>query len=183
VAYEVAEAIGAPLDVFLVRKLGLPGHEEFAMGAIASGGIRVVNPQLLRDVGIDELERVTAREERELRRREREYRGDRPPLELWNRTVLLVDDGVATGASMQAAVAAVRQLRPRQIVVAVPVAAPDTARRLAESADDVVCVARPDPFHAVGSFYEDFGPTSDEEVRSLLALAAGRRGVALEPVR
>jgi predicted phosphoribosyltransferase len=183
VAYEIAEAIDAPLDVFLVRKLGMPGHEEYAMGAIASGGIRVVSEDIVRQIGMHELERVTIREERELRRRERLYRGDRPPIELWNRTVLLVDDGVATGASMQAAIAAVRQLGPRQIVVAVPVAPPQTARRLEEMADDVVTVARPQDFHAVGAFYEGFHPTSDAEVRALLSAAARRHGVVAEPVR
>lgn len=184
VGYEIAEALDAPLDVFMVRKLGVPGHEEVAMGAIASGGIRVLSPGLLRQlrVAARELERVTLEEQRELERRERSYRGDLPAIDLRNRTVILVDDGIATGSSMRAAVAALRQQSPRLIVIAVPVAPPQTARQLRAIADEVICVAEPDPFLAVGRFYENFDQTSDEEVRELLALARDREH-ALEAVR
>ena len=184
VAYEIAEALEAPLDVFMVRKLGVPGHEEVAMGAIASGGIRVLSPGLLRQlrVAARELERVTLEEQRELERRERSYRGDLPAIDLRNRTVILVDDGIATGSSMRAAVAALRQRGPRLIVIAVPVAPPQTARQLRAIADEVICVAEPDPFLAVGRFYENFDQTSDEEVRELLALARDREH-ALEAAR
>jgi predicted phosphoribosyltransferase len=179
VAYEIAEALDAPLDVFMVRKLGVPGQEEVAMGAIASGGIRVLSPGLLSQLRVPahELERVTLEEQRELERRERSYRGDRPALDVRNRTVILVDDGIATGSSMRAAVAAVRQLGPRQIIIAVPVAPPQTARQLRAIADEVICAAEPDPFLSVGRFYEEFEQTSDEEVRQLLALANNRESV------
>jgi predicted phosphoribosyltransferase len=177
VAFEVAKALDAPLDIFLVRKLGVPGHEELAMGAIASGGVRVLDTDLVERFGIprDRIDAVTREEERELRRRERSYRGDRAPLDLRGRAVLLVDDGLATGSSMRAAIAAVRRLGPKEIVVAVPVAPAATCRDLAGLADDVVCVASPDPFLAVGRFYENFEQTTDEEVRDLLESASDSR--------
>jgi predicted phosphoribosyltransferase len=177
VAYEVARALPAPLDVFLVRKLGVPGQPELAMGAIASGGVRVLDADLVERFGIprDRIEAVTREEELELRRRERSYRGDRSPLDLRGRSVILVDDGLATGSSMRAAIAAVRRLGPGEIVVAVPVAPAATCRDLAGLADDVVCVASPDPFLAVGRFYENFEQTTDEEVRDLLESASDSR--------
>ena len=170
VAYEVARALGAPLDVFLVRKLGLPGHEEFAMGAIASGGIRLINEEVVREFGVTDAEiaAVSAAEERELERRERQYRRDRPDLEIKGRTVILVDDGLATGATMHAAVLALRQEHPARIIVAVPVAAAETCDAFREIADDIVCAETPAPFYAVGLWYEDFSQTTDEEVQDLL---------------
>jgi predicted phosphoribosyltransferase len=177
VAAEVASRLDAPLDVFVVRKLGVPGHEELAMGAIATGGVRVVNDDVVRHLGItaDTLDRVAAEEQAELLRREDAYRGGRPPLDLAGATVILVDDGLATGSTMRAAVAAVRQLGPAKVVVAVPVAAPQTRDDFAREVDEIVCVATPDPFMAVGRFYEDFTQTTDAEVGDLLAEAA-RRG-------
>jgi len=174
VGYEVALAIAAPLDVLLVRKLGVPGREELAMGAIASGGVRVVNSSVVHAYGIspDELERVAAEEARELARRELAYRGDRPRPDLAGRTVILVDDGLATGASMRAAVAAVRAEKPGRIVVAVPTGARDTCEVLASEADELVCLAMPEPFFAVGASYDLFTQTSDDQVRELLAPAA-----------
>jgi putative phosphoribosyl transferase len=171
VAAPVAEALRAPLDVFVVRKLGTPGQAELAMGAIASGGVRVLNTALVDRLGIDDdaLERVTREESAELRRRERQYRGDRPPVDLAGRTVVLVDDGLATGASVRAAVEAVRAAAPHRIVVAVPVGAPESCARVAEVADDVVCLHSPASFGAVGTYYLDFGQTSDDEVQRLLA--------------
>jgi putative phosphoribosyl transferase len=173
VAYEVARALDAPLDLFLVRKLGLPGHEELAMGAIATGGVRVLNQRVLREAGIrpSTVEAVAADEGRELARREREYRGDRPPPEVRGRTAILVDDGLATGASMHAAVAALRLQAPRRIVVAVPIAAPETCAAFRGEVDDVVCAATPEQFFAVGLGYEDFSQTTDDEVRDLLSQA------------
>jgi putative phosphoribosyl transferase len=173
VAYEVARALGAPLDVFVVRKLGLPLHPELAMGAIASGGIRVLDREALRRFGVSEaaLEAVTTSEERELERREVQYRGERPFPEVGGKTVLLVDDGLATGASMAAAAAALRTRGPARIVVAVPVAAADTCEAFRAVVDDVVCAVTPDPFHAVGLWYADFSQTSDEEVHDLLERA------------
>jgi predicted phosphoribosyltransferase len=173
VAYEVARALGAPLDVFLVRKLGVPGYEELAMGAIATGGVRVLNQRVLRDAAVpaSAVEAVAAAEERELARREREYRGDRPPGEIRGKTVILVDDGLATGASMHAAVQAIRLQGPRRIVVAVPIAAPETCDAFRAEVDEIVCAVMPDPFYAVGFWYEDFSQTSDEEVRDLLGRA------------
>ena len=178
VAYEVARALHAPLDVFLVRKLGLPGQEELAMGAIASGGIRVVNPDVLSELGVPEelIDVVAAEEAEELARRERLYRGDRPPPQVEGRTVILADDGLATGASMRAAVAALRQLRPARIVVAVPVAARETCDELRSEVDEVVCAVTPDPLYAIGMWYRDFSQTSDEEVRSLLEAARAETG-------
>lgn len=173
VGFEVAKALGAPLDVFIVRKLGLPGHEEYAMGAIASGGVRVLNEDAVRGLRIPQrtIEEATRRERRELERREREYRGDRPPPDVRDRTVILVDDGLATGTTMQAAVRALRQQHPARIVVAVPTGSAETCERIAEGADEVVCATTPEPFHAVGLWYEDFSQTSDEEVHELLARA------------
>jgi predicted phosphoribosyltransferase len=170
VGFEVARALGAPLDVFLVRKLGVPGYEELAMGAVATGGVRVLNDEIVRGLGILEhqIDAVVARELQELARRERLYRGDRPPPDVAGRTVILVDDGLATGATMRAAVAALRRQRPAGIVVAVPTASPDTCEALKAEADDVICAMTPDPFFAVGHWYDDFTQTTDEEVRDLL---------------
>jgi putative phosphoribosyl transferase len=178
VAFEVAQALGAPLDVFVVRKLGVPGHEEVALGAIASGGVRVLTDDLIRRLGIstEALEGLVAREEAELRRRETAYRGSRPRVPIAGRTVILVDDGLATGASMKAAVAALRRERPAHIVVAVPVAAAEACDEFRQDVEDVVCAATPEPFMAVGAWYEDFSQTSDTEVRRLLEEA-----VALAP--
>jgi predicted phosphoribosyltransferase len=174
VAFEVAQALGAPLDVFVVRKLGVPGHEEVALGAIASGGVRVVSDDLLRRLGISKetLEGLVAREEAELHRRETTYRGSRPRVPIAGRTVILVDDGLATGASMKAAVAALRREGPARIVVAVPVAAAEACDEFRQDVEDVVCAATPEPFMAVGAWYEDFSQTSDTEVRRLLEEAA-----------
>ena len=173
VAAEVAAALRAPLDVFIVRKLGVPGQEEFAMGAIASGGARVIDAALVRDLAIStaEINAVAQAETRELERRERQYRGDRPFPELAGRTVIVVDDGLATGASMRVAVAALRGEHPARIVVAVPVAPWETCEALRQAADEVVCAVTPEPFHAVGLWYEDFRQTSDEEVHDLLERA------------
>jgi putative phosphoribosyl transferase len=174
VAYEVAKALHAPLDVFLVRKLGVPGHEELAMGAIASGGVLVLNEEVVRGLRITEdvLESVIAAEQKELERRERMYRGDRPPPDVRGRTVILVDDGLATGSSMRAAVAALRQQGPARIVVAVPIGASETCAGFEREADDVICAVTPQPFHAVGLWYRDFSQTTDEEVHELLERAA-----------
>jgi putative phosphoribosyl transferase len=162
--------------VFLVRKLGLPGHEEFGIGAIASGGIRVVDESVLRtyDVDPETLDRITAREQQELERREKLYRDDRPPPAIRNRVVILVDDGLATGSTMRAAIAALRAEAPRDIVVAVPVGAAETCAAMARLADDVVCLATPDPFVAVGLWYDNFDQTEDDEVHELLERAASR---------
>jgi len=174
VAFEVARRLGAPLDVFVVRKLGVPGHEELAMGAIASGGVRVLNDEVVKSLGFTEREirDIETLERAELERRERAYRGDRPPLDVRGRVVILVDDGLATGASMRAAVAALRRLEPARIVVAVPVAEPSTCAMLAKEADEVVCAVTPQPFFAVGLWYRDFSQTTDDEVRALLDRAA-----------
>jgi len=171
VAYEVASALGAPLDLFLVRKLGIPGHEELAMGAVATGGVRVLNDEVVRVLRIPDyvIDAVTAWEQQELARRERVYRGDRPQPNVQNRTAILVDDGVATGATMLAAIRALRQQRPARIVVAVPTASPETCEDMRTEADDVVCATTPEPFYSVGLWYEDFSQTTDEEVRDLLA--------------
>ena len=176
VAYEVAQRLGAPLDVFVVRKLGVPGFEELAAGAIASGGVRVLNEDVIRALpNADQLiESVTERETVELERREQTYRDGRPAPELRNRVVILVDDGLATGATMRAAVAALRQRGVAKIVVAAPVGAPDTCRELEQEADETICAISPEFFQAVGQYYEDFSQTSDEEVRELLLRAAQR---------
>jgi len=173
VAFEVAQALHAPLDVFLVRKLGVPGHEELAMGAIASGGVRVLNEEVLQALPIPQrvIDAVAAEESRELDRRERLYRGAREPPDVRDRIVILVDDGLATGSTMRAAVKALRQLHPARIVVAVPVGAPETCAELQLEADEAICATTPDPFYAVGNWYADFEPTSDEEVQALLAQA------------
>ncbi len=183
VAFEVARALRAPLDVCLVRKLGVPWHEELAMGAIASGGVRVLNEDVISELGIGEeaLEAVAAREQRELERRERAYRGDRPPIVVAGRTLVLVDDGVATGATMFAALRALRRGGPAAVVVAVPVAPPDTLARLREEADDVACLLAPWPFSAIGLWYVDFDQTSDAEVRDCLARAEAWAREGAEP--
>jgi putative phosphoribosyl transferase len=174
VAYEVARALGAPLDVFMVRKLGVPFQPELAMGAIASGGARL-NQEVIDALGLsqDDIERAAAEEELELARRERLYRGDRPFPRVHGRTVIVIDDGLATGSTMHAAVAAIRNLGAAPIVIAVPVAPPETVTRLADDVDEVVAVSTPEPFFAIGQHYEDFAQTSDDEVRELLAHAAG----------
>jgi putative phosphoribosyl transferase len=170
VAFEVATALGAPLDVFVVRKLGLPGHEELAMGALASGGVRVIDEDLIRiaRVSDEQLRRVTEIEQAELSRRERQYRGDRPFPDVRGKTTILIDDGLATGSTMRAAVAALRREQPERIVVAVPVAAAETCDAFESIADDVVCAATPEPFHAVGLWYDDFSQTTDDEVHELI---------------
>lgn len=180
VGYEVAAALGAPLDIFLVRKLGLPGHPEYAMGAIATGGVRVLNEEAIGWYRVPDavIEQVVAEQQRELQRREAAYRDGRPAVPIANRIVIVVDDGLATGASMRAAVTAIRQLGPARIVVAVPVGAPSTCAEMRSVADEVVCARTPEPFNAVGLWYGDFSQTTDEEVRSLLrahdaALSAG----------
>jgi putative phosphoribosyl transferase len=176
VCYEVAKELGAPLDVFLVRKLGVPGHEELAMGAIATGGVLVLDERVLRWLGIneDQIQKTLARELDELRRREAAYRDGSPLPDLKGKTVILVDDGLATGASMQAAAGAVRRHEPARIVIAVPVASRATCDRFRDEVDEVVCAVTPEPFYAVGNWYEDFSQTSDDEVRELLALSAAR---------
>ncbi|HXF23998.1 MAG TPA: phosphoribosyltransferase [Gemmatimonadaceae bacterium] len=176
VGYEVARALGAPLDIFLVRKLGLPGHEEFAMGAIASDGVVVLDDDVIRKLRVDRrsLDSVIARERRELERRAIAYRGVRPPTDIRGCIVIVVDDGLATGSTMRAAVLALRREEPQRIVIAVPVAAPATCRSFRQgedAADEVVCLVTPEPFQAVGLWYTVFDQTSDDEVRSLLAAA------------
>jgi len=174
VAYEVAKRLGVPLDVFIVRKLGVPGFEELAVGAIASGGVRVLNQDVMRALPNAEatIESITARETAELERREQSYRAGRPAPELRDRIVILVDDGLATGATMRAAVKALRHRGAAKIVVAVPVGPPDTCREFEEEADETICASVPEFFQAVGQYYEDFSQTSDVEVRDLLARAA-----------
>jgi predicted phosphoribosyltransferase len=170
VGFEVARALGAPLDVFVVRKLGLPGHPELAMGAIASGGVRVLNEDVLESIAVSAvaIDAVTRTEQAELERRERAYRDGRPLVPIEGRVVILVDDGLATGSTMRAAVLAVRRLQPARVVVAVPIGARQTCHELRAVADDVICVLTPEPFRAVGLWYADFSQTSDEEVRQLL---------------
>jgi erythromycin esterase-like protein/predicted phosphoribosyltransferase len=177
VAAEVAAAVGAPLDVYLVRKLGVPGHEELAMGAIASGGVRVLNADVMSELVLpdDVIEAVAAREQEELARRERLYRGERPLPDLRGKTVILVDDGLATGSTMRAAVESIRLQAPRRIVAAVPVAAPSVCREFQAIVDEMVCLVMPDTFYAVGLWYEDFRPTTDQEVQALLKAAATRQ--------
>lgn len=174
VAFEVAKALNAPLDVFVVRKLGVPGHEELAMGAIASGGVRVLNDEVVRSLDLSSaaIDQVAAIEQQELERREHLYRDRRPAPDLHGRTVILVDDGLATGATMRAAIMAVRQQQPTRIVVAVPVSSSETYHDLKAMVDEILCVQTPHPFHAVGFWYDNFSQTTDEEVRDLLKQAA-----------
>jgi putative phosphoribosyl transferase len=179
VAFEVAEALDVPLDIFLVRKLGLPGHPELAMGAIASGGVRVLNEDVVDWYGVPQraIDAVARVEQAELERREREYRQGRPLIDLQGKTVILVDDGLATGSTMKAAVHAVRQLGPARVVVAVPVASPSSCDELTDITDETVCARTPEPFSAVGQWYYDFSQTTDEEVRQLLALDSRLRAL------
>lgn len=173
VAFEVAQALRAPLDVLVVRKLGVPGHEELAMGAIATGGVRVLNDDMVSELGIPKwtIDAVAAEEGRELQRRDRLYRDDAPAPQVSGRVVILIDDGLATGSTMRAAVAAVRQLKPARVIVAAPVAAAETCAEFHSIADEVVCAFIPDRFYAVGRWYADFSQTTDEEVRCLLERA------------
>jgi putative phosphoribosyl transferase len=170
VAYEVAKALIAPLDVFLVRKLGVPGHEELAMGAIASGGTRVLNETVVGPLHIpaEVIDAVAEKEERELLRRESEYRNSLPPLQISGHTVILIDDGLATGATMRAAAQAIKKLEPRRLVIAVPVSAAETCDELEAEADAIICATMPQPFYGVGMWYRDFSQTSDQEVKELL---------------
>ena len=190
VGFEVARALQAPLDIFVVRKLGVPGHEEYAMGAIASGGVRVMTPLPGLTVSSEAVAEVVAREQAELVRREQLYRSQRPAVSLAGRTVIVVDDGLATGATMRAAVLAIRQQHPARLVVAVPVGAADTCQALRGEADEVVCAATPKPFRAVGLWYEKFPQASDDEVRTLLeearrehALLAPSKVVVAQPAQ
>ncbi|WP_026731934.1 phosphoribosyltransferase [Fischerella sp. PCC 9605] len=171
VAFEVAKALNVPLDVCIVRKLGVPHHKELAMGAIAAGGVRVLNYDVVSWLGISSktIDEVAAKELRELQRRDRVYRGERPPLDVRNRTVILIDDGIATGSTMRAAIAILRQQQPQSIVVAVPVAPLETYRELQAEVDGVVCLLTPEPMNAIGLWYENFSQTTDEEVRELLS--------------
>ena len=178
VAYQVANALNAPLDVFLVRKLGIPGHEEYAMGAIASGNVRVLNNDIVDYLEIpdDLIDQVAVREQRELVRREKLYRGSFPPVAITNRTVIVVDDGLATGSTMRAAINALKKMRPASIIVAAPVAARETCESFKDAVDSTcVCVMSPEPFHGVGLWYRDFSQTTDEEVCNLLKHARERR--------
>lgn len=174
VAFEIARELNLPLDVFIVRKLGVPGYEELAMGAIASGGVRVLNEEVVRRLGVSpaQVERVAGLEQMEIKRRELEYRGDLPPLNVCDKKIILVDDGLATGATMRAAVEALRRAGAERIVVAVPVGSIEACERLADEVDEIVCPLRPEDFDAVGAWYGDFAQTSDEEVRELLAESA-----------
>jgi putative phosphoribosyl transferase len=170
VAHQVAGELGAPLDVFVVRKLGVPGQEELAMGAIATGGVRILHEGVIRELGIPSqiIDLVTAKEQQELERREYLYRGTRDVLEIEGRTVIVVDDGVATGSTMKAALATLRRQKPARLIVAVPTAPAETCAELRTMADEVICLATPDPFYSVGGSYADFTPTTDEEVRDIL---------------
>jgi putative phosphoribosyl transferase len=170
VAYEIAVSLRAPLDVFVVRKLGVPGHEELAMGAVASGGTRVVNEDVIRELNIDEaaIDREAEIENRELQRREGAYRGDRAPRDLEGKTVILVDDGIATGATMRAAIGAVRARGAKSLVVAVPTAAPSSCDQLRREVDEVVCTMTPEPYLAVGAWYDEFPQLTDDDVRRIL---------------
>jgi putative phosphoribosyl transferase len=173
VGYEVAKQLSAPLDVFVVRKLGVPGYEELAMGAIASGGVLVLNQDVVNQLGLTQsvIDAVASKEREELARRERLYRGDRPPVGVAGRTVVLVDDGLATGSTMRAAVAGLKARGPSRIVIGVSIAVPSTCEKLASEVDDIVCAVTPEPFYAVGLWYADFSQTTDEEVRELLEAA------------
>ncbi|MDE3169340.1 MAG: phosphoribosyltransferase [Acidobacteriota bacterium] len=183
VAYEVARALKVQLDVFLSRKLGVPGQEELAFGAVASGGVRLLDRDLIRELDISELEieRATQSVKTELERRERAYRDKKPPLDLVGQTVIVVDDGIATGSSMLAAIKALRQMQPARLVLAVPVAPASTCKRLREHVDELVCVHTPERFYAIGQFYEDFSQVTDEQVIELLRRAAERGPVARPP--
>lgn len=174
VAFEVAKILSAPLDVFLVRKLGVPGHEELAMGAIASGDVRVLNEEIVDYLAIPDrvIEATAATELKELKRRELTYRGNRPAPNVKGKTVILIDDGLATGSTIRAAAQALRQQQPARIVVAVPVSAPETCDEYRMGVDEIVCAVTPEPFFGVGRWYLDFSQTTDEEVRDLLAQAA-----------
>jgi putative phosphoribosyl transferase len=180
VAAELARALGAQLDVFVVRKLGLPGHEELAMGAVAPGGVLVLDDRLVRGLGIPDevLQETVEKELRELERREAAYRAGRPPLDLEGKTVILVDDGLATGATMRAAALALRKVKPARVVVAVPVASAETCDEFRADVDEIVCALTPSPFHAVGLWYDDFSQTSDEVVRELLRDSSGEEETA-----
>jgi putative phosphoribosyl transferase len=177
VAFEIATALDLPLDVFVLRKLGVPGREELAFGAIASGGVRILNRGIIEALGLAELDidRVIQTETRELERREHLFRGRRPPLEVRGRTLILVDDGIATGASVEAGIRALRQMNPAGIVLAIPVAPQSTCTRLRPEVDELVCLDMPEPFHGVGQFYEDFSQVSDDEVQELLRRASRYR--------
>ncbi|MDB6065636.1 MAG: putative phosphoribosyltransferase [Pedosphaera sp.] len=177
VGYEVATALNAPLDIFLVRKLGVPGYEELAMGAVASGGVKILNDDVIQQVGIsgNMIDAIVQEKERELEQQEKIYRGERPPAEIKGRTVILVDDGLATGASMRAAVKAVKKKGPKSVIVAVPIGSVQTCHQLQTEVDEVVCGMTPDPFYAVGAWYSDFMQITDEEVRELLDHAAHER--------
>ncbi len=179
VAYQVAKALHVPLDVFLVRKLGVPGHEELAMGAIATGGVCVLNEDVVQMLHIPDrvIEEVAAKEQQELERREHLYRDGRPPPDVRDCTVILIDDGLATGATMRAAIKALQQQHPARIVVAVPVAAPPTCEELSTQVDEIICAKTPELFYGVGYWYEDFSQTTDEEVHALLAQAEHEKPV------
>jgi len=174
VAYQIAKAINAPLDVWLVRKLGVPGQEELAMGAIASGNIMVLNNEIVQALGISQpvIQQVAADEKQELERRDRAYRGDRPPLNVQGHTIVLVDDGIATSSTLRAAIAALQQQQPGRIVVAAPVCPPSVCEALRSVVDEVICLATPEPLYSIGMWYEDFSQTTDEEVRELLKQSA-----------
>ncbi|MBD2299117.1 phosphoribosyltransferase [Nostoc sp. FACHB-87] len=171
VAYEIATSLNAPLDICLVRKLGVPGHEELAMGAIAAGGVRVLNYDVINNLAIDSttIDKVATQELWELQRRDRAYRGERPLPDIKNRTVILVDDGIATGSTMLAAIAVVKQQQPQRLIVAVPIAAPTTCQQLQAEVDEIVCLVMPESLYAIGLWYEDFSQTTDVEVQHLLA--------------
>jgi putative phosphoribosyl transferase len=179
VGYEVSQALNAPLDIFLVRKIGVPGYEELAMGAVASGGVKIFNHEVLQRLGISEriLDGIVREKERELEQQEKAYRGERPPTQIEGRTVILVDDGLATGASMRAAVQAVKKKSAKSVIVAVPVGSADTCNQLQSEVDEVICGMTPEPFYAVGAWYSDFMQVTDEEVRELLDRAAHERRV------
>lgn len=180
VGFEVAEALNAPLDVFIVRKLGVPGHEELAMGAIASGGVRVLNGDVIRYASIPDhvVDAVARTEQQELERREKSYRGIRPPIDVAGKTVFVVDDGLATGSTMRAAVMALRNMNAHEVIVAVPVAAKETCLEFRTIADDIICLRTPSPFQAVGLWYDDFAQTTDDEVHALLDRASKTIGAA-----
>ena len=174
VAFEISQALKVPLDVFLVRKLGAPGQEELAMGAIASGGVRILDRETIEALGVSDLdiESITSKEQKELQRRERAYRGGRPPLDVHEKTVIVVDDGIATGSSLRAGIKALRQMKPARIVVAVPVAPASTCGHLEREVDELVCLDTPELFYAIGQFYADFSQVTDEEVQGLLRQSA-----------